>query len=130
SATLTGVAACNTGTGSATVTWTLVNDYNEVLNVTSSDNAAIPVGSTVVATGGSGTTQATFTQTIAAPAAGQSASATLSYKWTGDGYGYQDKTITSNKVPADCKVAPAPATAVLTTTPATCTSPATVTEGA
>jgi hypothetical protein len=131
-ATLTSTVTCNTTDGSATVTWKLDNDYNEVLNVTKSDNATIPVGTTVAATGGSNhpDTFKTFTQTIPAPAAGKTASATLSYQWTGDGYGYDDKTVYSSKVSSDCKVpTPKDASAAVVDTPAACAAAETVVEG-
>ena len=126
----TGVAVCNSATGSATVTWTVVNDYNEVLNVSASDNAAIPVGTTLAATGGGADTTKTFTQQIPAPAAGVVATATLSFLWSGDNFTQNGSKYVANKVSADCTVpTPADAAANLVVTPATCSAPATVTEG-
>jgi hypothetical protein len=111
-ATLSGVSACTTSTGEATITWTLDNDYNEVLNVTSSDNAAIPKGTTVAATNGGADTTKTFTQKVAAPAAGKTVSATLNYEWTGDSYKQTGTPITVT-VGKDC-TAPTPPTTCVT----------------
>jgi hypothetical protein len=130
-ATLSGTAVCNAADGSATVTWTIDNDYNELLNVTASNNLASPVGTTVAATGGGSDTTQTFTQTIAAPAAGQTATATVSFLWSGDNFTQNGTKATSNKVSTDCKVpTPKDAAAALVFTPATCSAPEGVAEGA
>jgi hypothetical protein len=133
-ATLTGSVACNSADGSATVTWTLDNDYNEVLNVTASNNAAIPVGATVAAIGNGSNrpdTTKTFTQVIPAPAGGHSATATLSFKWSGDNFTQTDTTFTTNKVSTDCVVPPTKdASAAIVDTPAACAAAETVALGA
>ncbi len=129
-ATLSGSAVCNTSDGSATVTWKVINDYNELLNVSASNNAAIPVGTTVDATGGGASTSKTFVQTIPAPAGGVTATATLSFLWSGDNF-TQNNTTATAKVSNDCKVpTPKDASAAVVDTPATCTSAETVVEGA
>jgi hypothetical protein len=129
-ATLTGSVACNTSDGSATVTWTVVNDYNELLNITASNNAAIPVGTTVAATGGGANTSKTFTQILPAPSNGHSATATLSFLWSGDNYTQKDTKFTTDKV-TDCDVPPTKdASAAIVDTAATCTSAEAVSEGA
>jgi hypothetical protein len=128
SATLSGSAVCNTD-GSAIVTWTVSNDYNELLNVTASNNAAIPVGATVAATGGGKNTTATFTQNVPAPAGGTTVSATVSFVWSGDNFP-QNNTKASVPIPSNCKVpTPQDAVANLVFTPATCTGAETVSEG-
>jgi hypothetical protein len=130
-ATLTGSVACNSANGSATVTWTVINDYNELLNVTASNNAAIPVGTTVAATGGGSNTSKTFTQTLPAPAAGHSATATLSFLWSGDNFTQTDTKFTTNKVSTDCVVPPTKdASAAIVDTPAACAAAETVALGA
>ena len=129
-ATLSGSAACTTGTGAAVVTWTIVNDYNEVVTVTASDNAAIPANTTTLpATGGGAATVKTFTQNIPAPAAGVTVEATLSFEWSVDNFKQTDTKATAT-VSGGC-VAPTPkdAGATLTDTPASCTSAETVSEG-
>lgn len=144
-ATLNATVTCNNAAGTAVVTWTIDNDFNEQLNVTASNNSSIPVGTTVAATGGAGhaDTTKTFTQNISAPAAGKTASATVSFRWDGDNF-TQNGTAQSIAVPPSCgiKTTPTPtptptatqdpkdASATLTDTPATCTSAEKVAEGA
>jgi len=138
---------CNDAAGTAVVTWTIDNDYNEQLNVTASNNAAIPVGTTLAATGGNADTTKSFVQNVSAPAGGKNLTATLSFRWDGDNF-TQNNTTQSIVVPPTCGVksdpnptptpTPSPtgtpvqsdAAAALVHTPATCTSGETVAEGA
>jgi hypothetical protein len=127
-ATLSGSYVCNTD-GSAKVTWTISNDYNELLNVTASNNTAIPVNATVAKTGGGPNTTATFTQNVPAPAGGTTATATVSFLWSGDGF-TQNNTKASVPISSSCKVpTPKDSVANLVFTPATCNSAETVSEG-
>jgi hypothetical protein len=78
---LTGTAACNTADGSATVTWTLSNDWNTAATVSNSTNTVIPNGTVIPPKVGNTNGSVTFTQTIAAPAAGKSASESYTATW-------------------------------------------------
>ncbi|CAN5115337.1 hypothetical protein BH11ACT2_BH11ACT2_17760 [soil metagenome] len=106
-ATLSVSADCTTSTGAAVVTWKITNDYDEVLNVTTSDNAAIPVGTTLAATHGGADTTATFTQKIDAPAAGKTATASVDFRWSGDNYTQLSTKPVTVTIGADCTI-PAP----------------------
>jgi hypothetical protein len=125
-ATLVGAPTCNTD-GSGTIVWTVTNDYPETANVTASDNAVIPVGTTIDATSGNGSTHKSFTQTIPAPAAGVSVTTTLSFLWSGDNF-TQSNTKDTEKIPSTCKVRDA--SAAIVDTPATCGAAETIALGA
>jgi hypothetical protein len=130
-ATLTPVAVCTTSTGAAVVTWTVTNDYNEVVTVTASNNAAIPVNATLAATGGNNKPDVTktFTQNVPAPAAGVTATATVTFVWSGDQF-TQTKTA-STTVGNTCVVpTPTDASATLVDKAASCAAAETVSEGA
>jgi hypothetical protein len=105
--TLKATSACGSD-GSATVTWTLDNDYDEAVSVTKSDNTAIPVGTKVDAAK-NGHTLLTLDQHVAAPAAGQKVSATIDLKWAGDDFGQKNVTADAT-VGADCTVPTPPPT--------------------
>ena len=100
-ATLSGSATCNTD-GSATITWTIDNDWNEVVKVTASNDSSIPVGSEVAAKTGNTDTTGNYQETVPAPAASKSVTATLSFLWIGDNY-TQNNTSYTVKVSSDCK---------------------------
>lgn len=122
-ATLTVSQSCNTD-GSATITWTLKNDYNETVTVTKTSNPdAVPVG-TQVAPARQGKTETNLTQQIPAPAAGTSVSVKINVEWSGDHYTQND--ISANITVSDhCVVPPkSDATATATVTPPTCSAPA------
>jgi hypothetical protein len=128
-ATFSGSVSCNSADGSGTIVWKVVNDYAETLNVTASDNATIPVNTTVDATSGHGDTSKTFTQHIPAPAAGVSVTTTLSFLWSGDNF-TQTGTKDTEKISSDCKVpTPKDASAALIDTPAACAAAETVALG-
>lgn len=130
-ATLTGAVSCNSSDGSGTIVWTVVNDYAETANITASDNATIPVGTTIDATSGHGNTSKTFTQHIAAPAAGVSVTTTLSFEWTGDGVTQpptNQHSFATAKISNDCKAKNA--SAALIDHAAACASPESVELGA
>ena len=125
-ATFTATSTCNSDTGAGSVTFTLDNDWPETLNVvTSTNQTVIPDATTVAATSGHGDTTKQFVESIPAPAAGVSASITLTFEWTGDGY-TQGNTTASATVSSECAAHDASAT--ITDTPATCGSPETVAE--
>ncbi len=129
-AVLSSATACNSD-GSAKITWTLDNDWAQVVTVTSSsDTAVIPVDSTVAATkvNGSGDTQSTFIQNISAPAAGYTNTITLGLKWTD---GTTASVNATAKVGAYCTVpTTTDASAAVVLTPAACGAAETVAEGA
>ena len=103
-ATLTSSVACQSD-GSATIMWTVTNDYNENAVITASDDAAIPQGSKL-SPAPHGTTSKTFAETVAAPAAGKSVTATITVQWSD---GYTQKNIASTaKVSASCTPTVAP----------------------
>lgn len=112
----TAAASCvSAATGTGRVVFTVANDHPLVATVTASDNPAIPVGATIPKSGSK-----TFTQTIPAPAAGVTASASLSLRWS-DGF-TQDGITASATIDASCT---GPATVVvpdLPVTPPTCTA--------
>ena len=129
-ATLSSATACNSD-GSAKITWTLDNDWAQVVTVTSSsDTAVIPVNATVAATkvNGSGDTQSTFVQNVPAPAAGYTNTITLGLKWTD---GTTQTTSATAKVGSYCTVpSKTDASAAVVLTPAACGTAETVAEGA
>ncbi len=97
------VATCTTSTGAAVVTYTVKNDWSTVMDISASNNAAIPRGHTIAAN-----SSEKFTQDIAAPAAGTTVSATLSYHWADgtqhtDASGYAEATVAK-----DCTVPSTP----------------------
>ena len=90
SLTLTGVASCVPSSSDGTVDWQLSNDYGTETSVTASDNASIPVGTTVPKNG-----SIHLTQSVAGPVnAGAYVSANLTLKWT-DGF---TQNVASGKV--------------------------------
>ncbi|MBX3078404.1 MAG: hypothetical protein KF692_04150 [Cryobacterium sp.] len=109
--TLTAAATCNAD-GSGTVTWTLTNEYDRTMSVTWTANSSISSQNNTVAPRAS----KTFTKSIAAPAGGKSAGATIKLSWR-DGSA-QGKTSASATVPTDC--APAPVAAGTLVASATC----------
>lgn len=122
-ATLKASTACSTD-GSATVTWTISNDYNLVATVIETDNSAIP-GGTTIAAARNGNTTVTLTQQIAAPAAGKKASASLMIRWSD---GYKQNVSQSITVPKNCTVqVKKDATADVRVTPPTCDQPGSAT---
>jgi hypothetical protein len=133
--TLVGTPQCVTSTGGATISWVLDNDYNEPMVVTTSDDAAIPVGTTVAATGGSGhpDTKLTLTENITAPAAGVQKTANVQFTWTGDGFqqpkgNLNTQAYTSMAVSSGCTIPDSPtADASASFTGGTCSAIGTVT---
>jgi hypothetical protein len=128
-ANFTASSTCNSADGTAVVTWKVSNDFNKTLTVTASDNAAIPIGTTVAATGNGPDTFVTRTQNVAAPAANVKVSTTLSFQWA-DGY-EQKNTPASITIPKTCVIPDKlDAAAALTVTPESCLSGQTVVLGA
>jgi hypothetical protein len=102
---LAGSVSCNAVDGSATVTWTLSNDWDSIATVSNSTNSVIPNGTKIPAKTGNSNGTVTFKQTIAAPSAGKSAAASYTATWS-------DHTVRNiNKltvtVPSNCTVPPA-----------------------
>lgn len=130
-----GTAQCVTSTGAGTISWLLNNDYNEPMVVTTSDDAAIPVGTTVAATGGGNNpdTTKTLTENIPAPAAGVQKTVHLQFTWTGDGFqqpngNLNTQAYTSTAVSSGCTIPDSPtADASASFTGGTCSAIGTVT---
>jgi len=115
--------------GSATVTYTLTNDYNLVETVIASSNPTVaPVNSTVPATGGGANTSKTFIETVAAPAANKTGSLTTHSQWS-DGWPSatgQERSATY-KVPSTC-VVPLVAVVSVTQVAPSCSTASTYTD--
>lgn len=112
----TAAATCvSAASGTGRVVFTVANDHPLVATVTASDNAAIPVGSTILKSGSK-----TFTQTIPAPAAGVTASSNLSLRWS-DGF-TQSGITASATVDASCTGPATVAVPDLPVNPPTCTA--------
>ena len=116
---LTGSTSCNTADGSATATWILSNDWDTAATVSNSTNTVIPNGTVIPPkTNGTNGTK-TFVQTIAAPAAG--VSVTASYTATWPDHTVRDIKAVKVTVPSNCTVPPAKdASAAVTITAPSC----------
>jgi hypothetical protein len=127
SATVGASNVCTTATGAAVVTWSLTNDYSKSATVTASSDPAIVVG-TVLAISGAPGSKATFTENVAAPAAGKTISATVTITWSDN---VTQTSTPSTTVASSCTIpTPTDASAALVDTPASCTAAETVSEGA
>lgn len=111
----TASAECvSAASGTGRVTFNVTNDHPLVATVTASDNAAVPVGATIPKTGSK-----SFKQTIPAPAAGVTSSATISLRWS-DGFAQSGITAAAT-VDASCTGPTAVVVPELPVTPPTCT---------
>ncbi len=102
SGTLTAGATCNPD-GSATITWTLTNNYSRLMWVTWSANGYMPRDATTRTNPHS---SKTFTQQVAAPAAGKTIHETIKLAWM-DGSA-QTGVSASATVGNDCVTPPPP----------------------
>ncbi len=127
----TATAACNAADGSGTITWKITNQWGEVLDVTSSDNATIPTTTKLAAANNNTQPTVSFVQHIAAPAKGVSVTAHVSFKWEGDNV--TNSSSATGKISSDCNVptppTPTDASVTFNDNGATCSSAETVSEG-
>ncbi|HEX4444330.1 MAG TPA: hypothetical protein VHZ81_12210 [Galbitalea sp.] len=99
---LSGYSVCDNDTGTATITWTLVNQWSLDASVSSSSNTSvIPTGTTLAKSGHSGDTK-TFTQSVPAPAANVTESLSVTVKWSDnvtEDYNYSVKVQSTCVIP-------------------------------
>lgn len=82
-ATLSGSAVCDAADGTALITWSVDNDWAQTATVSASTDAAIPNGSVIAAAAqNNGSKITTFTEKVAAPAAGKTIDASFTATWS------------------------------------------------